>query len=161
MKNKKNMETKIKKEEVVNNSNQPYGIKTPTTIEEFRENLKKYYWNMGGKGLYVRENDLPIKYDNLNSLSDLYDVIDNSWIFNPPSICPKMELVKDVTEYMNETNQDMSCYGLFDNEEHFELVENQLEQKNPQWVKIDNQIYREFFYLTLGKFSGYEKTIKN
>ncbi|MDA9354197.1 hypothetical protein N9R07_03030, partial [Flavobacteriaceae bacterium] len=113
------------------------------------------------KGLYVRENDLPIKYDNLNSLSDLYDVIDNSWIFNPPSICPKMELVKDVTEYMNETNQDMSCYGLFDNEEHFELVENQLEQKNPQWVKIDNQIYREFFYLTLGKFSGYEKTIKN
>jgi hypothetical protein len=156
------MKTKIKKEEVMNNSKQPYGIKTPTTVEEFRENLKKYYWNMGGEGLYVRENSFPIKYDNLYSLSDLNDVVGTESTrkyYNSLSICPKMELVKDFTEYMNETNQDMSCYGFFYNEEHFELVEDQFKQKNPQWVKIDNQIYREFFYITLGKFSGYEPII--
>ena len=63
------------KEEMVKKSNQPHGIKIPTTVEEFRQNLKKYYWSMGNKGLYVQQIGRPVKYDELNSLSDLYELV--------------------------------------------------------------------------------------
>ena len=149
------------KEEMVKKSNQPHGIKIPTTVEEFRQNLKKYYWSMGNKGLYVQQIGRPVKYDELNSLSDLYELVRKEGrgdeIHNSkPLICPLIELTKDIKEFMRETNQIFSSNGLFENEEHFEIVEEQFEHKNPKWVGIDNQIYREFFYLTLGKFSGYE-----
>ena len=55
-----------------------------------------------------------------------------------------IELTKDIKEFMRETNQIFSSNGLFENEEHFEIVEEQFEHKNPKWVGIDNQIYREF-----------------
>ena len=31
----------------------------------------------------------------------------------------------------------------------------------PKWIGLDNQIYREFFMLTLGEFSGYVYSNKN
>ena len=151
------MSTKNTKEDVVNNSNQPHGIKTPTTLKEFRENLKKYYWSMGGEGLYVQQHHSPVKYDKINSLQDLYSIVNSKE--KPygvtPWICPKVELKKDIKVFMEETNQYMSCDGLFQNEDHFEIVDDQFEHKNPKWVGIDNQIWREFFYMTLGEFSGY------
>jgi len=150
------MNTVTQTKKTIKNTNQPFGIKTPTTVEEFRENLKKYYWNMGGDGLYVQQLDKPIKYDQINSLSDLYDLLKNgSRNGTTPWICPKVELKKDIKEFMEETNQYMSCYGLFQNEDHFEIVDDQFEHKNPKWIGIDNQIWREFFYMTLGEFSGY------
>ena len=152
------MNNSLNNEDMVKNSNQPHQIKTPQTIEEFKTNLKKYYWSMGDEGLYVQQHSYGIKYDELNSLQDLYGIVNSKE--NPygvtPWICPKVELKKDIEEYMKETNQYLSCKGLFENEEHFVLIDNQFEQKNPKWVGIDNQIWREFFYLTLGKFSGYE-----
>lgn len=153
------MSTINTKEDVVNNSNQPHGIKTPTTLKEFRENLKKYYWSMGGEGLYVQQHHSPVKYDKIKSLSDLYEIVrkrgDSTMV--TPWICPKVNLKKDVMEFMKETDQVFSSQGYFQNEDHFEIVEDQFKQKDPKWVGIDNQIYREFYMMTLGEFSGYVK----
>ena len=40
------------------NTNLPYGIKQPTTVEEFRENLKKYYVCVGEE-LFVQGKEIP------------------------------------------------------------------------------------------------------
>jgi len=159
--NKLNLETmskELKNEELINSSNQPHGIKTPQTVVEFRENLKKYYWNMGNEGLYVQQIGIPIKYSEISSLNDLYDKVNGG---ETPCICPKVELIKDIKEHMVETNQSLSCIGLFENSEHFKVIENQFDQENPNWIGIDNQIWREFFYLTLGEFCGYSSQNKN
>ena len=42
-------------------------------------------------------------------------------------ICPLIELTKDIKEFMRETNQIFSSNGLFENEEHFEIVEEQFD----------------------------------
>jgi len=66
--------------------------------------------------------------------------------------------IKDFKEYMLETNLFISMNGYFENEDNFEIIENQndfLSNYNPLWIGINNKLYREFFYMTLGKFSGY------
>lgn len=47
-------------------------IKTPTTVEEFRENLLKYYFSMGRK-LYVNELGY-IDVDKINSMDDISEM---------------------------------------------------------------------------------------
>ena len=64
-------------------------------------------------------------------------------------------LEKGVSEFMSETKQFNSFYGYFDNEKNYNFISNQYDVKNPKWVSLDNQIYREFFSLTLGEYCGY------
>ena len=49
-------------------------IKTPTTVEEFRENLHRYYMPYGSDALYVNANDtcrgVPLK--DISSFGDIY-----------------------------------------------------------------------------------------
>ena len=151
------MSNTIKKEEMVKNSNQPHNIKTPQTVEEFRTNLKKYFVCIGENDdeLYVQNCDVySINLNELNSFDDLYQ---RSNHFNP-MISPKVNPKKDFKEFMNETNQIFSMNGYFMDENNYEIIEDRrtfLSDYDPKWVGMDNQIYREFYCLTMGSFSGY------
>jgi hypothetical protein len=132
-------------------------VKTPKTVEEFRENLRKYYMCIGRDpenldGLCVQQVR-DVKIDELNSLWDLYG------LHHEPMICPKLDWdMDDVEKYMNKTGQFLSCDGFFDDEKNYTLYESQMDftqNGNPMWFKIDNQILRGFYVKTLGDFSGY------
>ena len=127
-------------------------------VNDFRNNLKKYFVTYDDDQLYVKPENgegFGVKLSELNSLIDLYSIINGIGI---PTIIPKVVLLKDPKEYMTETNQIFSFDGYFDNENNFEIIEDNgefMEKYNPQWVNIDNQIYRDFFLLTLGEYSGF------
>jgi len=131
-------------------------VKTPKTVVEFRENLRKYYMCLGNPKkvdeLYVQQVN-NVKIDDLNSLNDLYG------LHPEPQISPLVDWdKKDVRKHMDKTNQIMSSHVFWDDEKNYTLYESQMdftEHVNPSWVKIDNQILREFFIKTLGDFSGY------
>ena len=126
-------------------------IKTPETLEEFHENLRKYYI-CPRDFLYVMYHLDEIKVESLKSLSDLYERCPEK----TPQIVPKVVFdMEDVTKHMNETGQDSSSDGFFDNEDNFKIYENQTEFISYRWFTIDNQIMREFYIKTLGEFSGY------
>ena len=134
-------------------------VKTPKTVEEFRENLRKYYKCLGDPKkkdeLFVQQHILSnrVKIDELNSLSDLYD------LHHEPMICPNVDWnMDDVYEHMDKTGQIVSSHGFFDDEKNYTLYESQMDHSrygNPSSFKIDNQILREFYVKTLGDFSGY------
>ncbi len=127
-------------------------VKTPMTVSDFRENLSKYFMTIGNGEIYVRDND-GIEINKLNRLSDLYDILKCSEIFVVPLLDIKDE---NIIEHMNKTKQVVTCNGFFDEDSNFELFDNQnlfrSEVKNIKWVRIDSQIYREFFVKSLGKF---------
>ena len=78
-------------------------VKTPKTVEEFRENLRKYYRCLGDpkkkEELLFKEFN-KVKIDELNSLEDLYEL-------HPlPMICPNVDWnMDDVYKHMDETGQ--------------------------------------------------------
>ena len=151
--------------DVVSNSNKPHNIQTPQNVEEFRNNLKKYFVCIGDNDdeLYVQNCDTDrINVNELNSLTDLYQR--RSGMINP-TLSPKVNPKKDFKEFMNETNQIFSFNGYFMDENNYEIIEETetflSDDYEPKWVGLDNKIYREFYNLTLGEFSGYVKTIKN
>ena len=131
-------------------------VKTPKTVVEFRENLRKYYMCLGTPKkvdeLYVQQVN-NVKIDELNSLNDLYG------LHPEPQITPMVDWdKKDVRKHMDKTNQIMSSHGFWDDEKNYTLYESQMDfidNVHPSWVKIDNQILRGFFIKTLGDFSGY------
>jgi len=149
------MKNYIKNEEMGKNSNQPHNIQTPTTVEEFRNNLKKYFVCIGEDESELYTQTGSHKIDELNSLTDLYkDELGGG----NPKISVKVHPIKDFREFMSETHQVFSLNGYFLDEKNYKIIENKeefLSNYNPMWIGLDNQLYREFFYLTLGDFSGY------
>ncbi len=145
-------------------SKNSYGIKTPQNVEEFRNNLKKYYVCIGENNdeLYVQNCDTDrVNVNNLNSIDDLYKRC-NTKHFNP-QLSPKVNPIKDYGKFMEETEQIFSTNGYFKDNKNYEVIEDDMDfisNYNPLWVGLDNQIYREFFHLTLGKFSGYVESNK-
>jgi len=128
-------------------------IETPTTVEGFRENLRKYYCVIDDKQLYVQD-EWNIMVDELDGFGDLYSKTKE----NPPSIIPMVEYDgKDVRNYMDENGLYNSSWGFFENTDNYKIIPSgrDLFGWKPKWVKIDNQIVREFFVKTLGEFSGY------
>jgi len=132
-------------------------VKTPTTVEEFRENLRKYYMCLGKDPrnpdeLYIRGGHR-VKIDELNSLDDLYK------LDHQPQISPMLDWdMDDVEKHMDKTGQHLSSHGFFDDEKNYTLYESQKDYTDYgrlTWVKIDNQVLREFYVKTLGDFSGY------
>jgi hypothetical protein len=149
----------------VNNNNElPHGIKTPKSVKEFRENLGKYFWTGGGQGkqLYIQ---LPngtsefIDIEKFSSFEDIYEITKTGFSYGggSPCICPKIDMIKEIDDYMNETGQVWSVDGYFLNEENYDYVDDQFSQENPKWYSLDNQIGREFFRITLGDYCGYGK----
>ena len=139
-------------------------IKTPKTVEEFRENLRKYFVTINdreyvvGMGANHTSWTLDAKIDDLNSVSDLYDC-GIEWI-TPTIDCD----VKDITHQeilTNMFNRDFS--SVLSDDKRFPIyeMENQNDcfeytnKHNPMWYRLSNQILRDYFIKTLGNFSGY------
>ena len=162
--------------------NNPHGIKTPTNVDEFRENLRKYYLTIPYPKEYDStkgRNDYPIEDYTLNvkevngidlikisDFSDIYQLSDTGFgsEIPSPSICPLVTCDKELIEFMEETNQMMSGYGYFLDESNYTIwedVDEFLKQSEPKWITLDNQWFREYFILTLGKFSGYQFSENN
>jgi len=159
----------------------PHGIKTPTTIGEFRKNLKKYYVvspiNRDDE-LTLEEqpiNNLTLdvsihigidedgEYDNdyhaiplmdLTSLTELYEICDGE-----PMITPKIDTTKDLKEFLKENNNLFSYKGYFTDENNFKIydkIEDFLFNGFPSWYEVSSHLLREFYMMTLGDYSGYE-----
>ena len=146
--------------------NNPHGIKSPKSVEEFRKNLGKYFWTNGdeGKELYISHINGTSHFIDINKISSFDDIyrmseelgdkeFPSSWSI--PSIVPKLDMKKDLEKFMKETNQVWGLEGYFMDEKNYNLVNNQWDCKDPKWYKIDNHIMREFFMITCGDFSGY------
>jgi len=136
----------------------PFGIKQPTTVGEFRNNLKKYYITVSDD-LYLMDGP-SIPLEKISSFDDIYKTTKTGFYGNgsSPSITPRVLLKKDFTEWMNETNQSITFFDYFFNEENFEIIEEHnefLKRGNPSWWSLDNQIMREFYIITLGDYCGY------
>ena len=138
-------------------------IKTPTTLEEFRENLSRFFLKDGGtNNLMVMgfPNSIPI--EEISSFDDIYTITGMGFGGNgsSPSITPSIDWsMDDVKDFMDRTGQFMSCTGFFENEDNFTLYDDQSEfvqnAENVSWYTLDNQIIREFYSKVLGEFSGY------
>jgi len=114
-------------------------IKTPKTIDEFRENLRKHYvTSFNGNYLVEINNEIPI--DEISSLGELYKLNRNSGSSEVPTIIPMVDL-----SFTGKSNN----YSIYKNKFEF------MNSGKPVWVDIDNQVYRDFYVKTLGKFSGY------
>ena len=131
-------------------------IKRPETVEEFRTNLKRFYHPFGSDSLYVKTQDAPatgIKYSEIESFSDIYELTESGMKFDytSPSIIPLV--ASDVFAYL----QNPAEQEVFDtsNSSYDEVMDLSMD-KGFSWVTLDNQIYREIYAQTLGKFSGYE-----
>ena len=160
-----------------NKTTNPYGIKTPKDVREFRENLKKYYMvhpintevlnygvnveDLDINNLYLFVNTDTDDYDiplmDISNLDDLYEICEGE-----PMITPKMDMVKDKLEYMDETDPknypNISFHNYYSNENNFKIYETQEEfisEGEPIWYSLSNQLLREFYMMTLGDFSGY------
>jgi len=142
-------------------SQNPYGIKTPTNVEEFRENLIRYYVTItedGKDSLVVRGMNIPL--EEISSFRDIY-ILTKSGRYgdgSSPDIIPLMTPVKDIIDYLEETDQPSSSHGYFENQSNFNLWNNYREfrkHERPGWYSLDNQWLREFYIMTLGEFTGY------
>lgn len=155
-----------------------YGISTPKTVEQFRENLKKYYMTQvvdGKTHLCVDITMKGIEIDKLKCLTDLYKISRDLGLNKAPSISPKIHLKLDFGDWFN--SEKLEKTGLWDpcfweDENNFIIVESQNDwimkkykfqfgskkgkKSSCKWYSIDNKILRDFYLMTLGDFSGYE-----
>ena len=146
-------------------------IQTPTTIEEFRSNLQKYFVTIQDSSddeprLYLGNGHNPVPISELDDLDDLYEITGTGWkspTGEVPEISPMVEQIVSLGDwYMDPKNffLEEGCPNYFSVSENYRVYESQddfLREGTPKWIRIDNQIYRHFFYMTLGKFSGYQK----
>jgi len=148
-------------------------IVTPTTVEQFRDNLKKYYFTLTNPktnrtGLIVRSGQV-VYIDEISSLDDVYKVTKSGWNGSgkPFEFTPLCNISEEGMNYIQHSFPAI-LEGIKDTMNHPErttIVEvssneklmKDLNEINFQliWVKSDNQIWRTFFFKTLGEFSGY------
>jgi hypothetical protein len=140
-------------------------IKTPKTVEEFRENLRKYVCGFGTDGIYVQGLDgVPI--DEISFFADIYTLTKTG--FGGDGTSPNIVLTADwsfegkggVSEYMSKTKQNFSCDGYWEDEDSaFTIYEGEgnmcVKLPNPVWGTLDNQVLRELYVKLFGDFSGY------
>ena len=139
-------------------------IKTPSTLEEFRNNLKKYFvcYGLNRELLMVRGQKHNIKVDEITSFSDLY-----KWGVQmiTPTISFDVNKITTDETITNMFQRDFS--SVLNDEKRFPIYEmnssddvmKYIKTKDPKFVKMDNQILRCFFQKTLGDFSGYNSNL--
>ena len=134
------MTTKVKSKKTIKFKD----IKTPKTVEEFRDNLTKYYCNHFGKRLLNGEGQT-VKIAELENMEDLYKVGDEHYQWNGSdhdypnfSLTPTIVLEKqnkDKTKYLkeneilwnleeNEYHIEKVCKEFWENEDNFTIYEN-------------------------------------
>ena len=100
-------------------------IKTPTTVEEFRENLKKYVCDYGDGNIYVQEHNGGVS-EYMNKT-------------NQYSSC---------NGYWEDTDSRFTIYDVDTRNAMAKIL-------NLKWTKLDNQAVRELYIKMFGEFSGY------
>ena len=119
--------------------NKKYQIKIPNTVEEFRNNLRKYYVCVKDKLMvHNLHKKMEIDINELNSIKDLYSLTYRKNII--PMITPLVERGYYIS--------DFEIYDSF-----LDLVEN---NSKPQWYYIDDYSMSYFYHTTLGKYNGYK-----
>ena len=151
-------------------------VKTPTTVEEFRNNLRTYFVTVDSDKLVVKGGShMEVPITEIEHLDDLYKITQTGWN-RRPTVEQKEEVEKIKSEYggsytieeMIEERQRIaeivgpdspSITPLLDNEEDFDLYDNQqswLDNSSTKvWCRLDNQMMRGFYVEVLGEFSGY------
>jgi hypothetical protein len=144
-----------------------YDIVPPQTVEEFRECLPRVIFCLedpktGERFVYVQGcSPRAVPVASLDDLGDIYKLTGKGWHgdWSAPCVAPLADLTKDVCEYMRETGQLFSSDGLFcdpSNWDYFPYVSSSLHaHPNPCWAALDSKIWREWFGIMLGNFSGY------
>jgi hypothetical protein len=170
MSNNNVIEMNTKKETIMDTERVKFeDIKTPTTVEEFRTNLKRYYLNYGKDAIFVMDGDdsFGIPYSKISSFDDIYKLTKTGFdycIGGSPSIIP-LALYGENTldEFMDRTGQYSSCDGFWSDPNSDIKVFNGLKMShkkvmklNLRWFTLDNKIYRGFYSKSLGEFSGYD-----
>jgi hypothetical protein len=145
-----------------NKTTNPYGIKTPKDVREFRENLKKYYMvhpintevlnygvnveDLDINNLYLYVNTDTDDYDiplmDISNLDDLYEICEGE-----PMITPKMDMDN---LFFNEEHSNENNFKIYETQEEF------LTEGEPRWYSLSSQLVREFYMMTLGDYSGYK-----
>ena len=97
---------------IIKTTENPYGIKTPKSVEEFRRNLGEYYWTRGSDGeeLYVCSKSGKSEFidiDKISSFSDIYELTNSGFGGDliSPQICPTFDREVEFSDYMRDTNQ--------------------------------------------------------
>lgn len=145
-------------------------IKTAKTVDEFRENLKKYFLTVSHKAktndnefhtsLVCRSNGEQFpSIDKLESLSDLYKMGVQHII---PTIAVNTD--KITQDEITENMWSRSFESVLKDDSRFPVYEMQdesctreyVEKYSPMFFTMDNQILRDFYIKVLGDFSGYK-----
>lgn len=152
-------------------------IIVPDTVEQFRDNLLKYYtsthcdergwciiaFQQRLKGCY----SVPVS--KLNCLGDLYDQLGAGFSGDgtAPVLIPLITKTVGDDEYKKEAGLTFGVWGYYSNPDNFELVTDSelingitegsvcLVEAGIEGAPIDSQHWREFFGMTLGEYSGY------
>lgn len=146
-------------------------IKTPTSVEEFRENLKKYFVGRYDDSLCVQQIfHRGIKYEDINSFSDIYKATGMGYFSKncgSPHITPLIEYDDD--EFLKQYEKNMPAFlednsnwqWFHDDYEVYEYRGYEIDGsivskiKNPMWFTLDNKLMREFYMHVLGEYAGY------
>ena len=126
-------------------------IKTAKSVEEFRNNLKKYFICVGQNReyLYVQTDKTTTECDinSIESLSDLYEKYNTSVV----SITPTINF--NVHDVLGKDKSELEVFEI--NKNQWSDQNDFMTGGNPCWYKIDNQILRSFYIQVLGDYSGY------
>jgi len=158
--NKKSFVKQLNTNKMETKNNLPYGIKQPTTVQEFRENLKKYFVT-SGEHLLTEFESIPL--NEISSFDDIYRISKTGMcgiLGCLPSITPKIIMKFDITLPFMMSNPFFTFYDYFMNEEYYEIVENDkefLKRGEPNWFDLKHLMLIGFCLVTLGDYSGYTK----
>ena len=172
-------------EEKVNNTISFNDIKTPTSVEEFRENLTKYYVSIKNK-VYIQ----PLGYVDVDKLDSMEDVVkmveDKGYDIHSIQLTPSViqttkwedwvEELTDREEFFTK-GMDWVCVNWWLNDNNNIIFEfdkdnpnsfsnftklNSKYQKDIYWKNFfgedcwdDNDNFRDFYIKTLGSYSGF------
>ena len=138
-------------------------IQTPTTVEEFRENLKKYYVCKGEELCVQFEGSAcSVPISEFTSITDLYKYTETGWFGNEEvlSVVPKITFSeKQLDEMCSKEFYRFASRRFWEDRKNFNVWEDEedfFKKGKAIWYPLCNQIMRRFYSLTLGKFSGYE-----
>ena len=162
----------ISNEEVKKDKSLPFTItfkeiKTPTTVEEFRENLLKYYVSYG-RNIMVGSNDKNIGdfcVDDIESMEDLgfYDGFQwNGSDFHSPTLhlTPTVVQIKDWEDYSNKNfmlydgdmNMEELCVNWWLGEENTLIIDY---KKMRKVIESDAETYGKYDFMKLcDKYMG-------
>jgi hypothetical protein len=130
----------------------------PKTVEQFRENLKKYYVCSGDSLMIktTRGKDYFISINDINSFSDIYQLTETGFFYRGKNINGNQPMITPMVEFDINFWEGWSFWY---DEENYKLWidKNQFfkECYKPIWFSLDNTVLREFYCITLGEFCGY------